>query len=122
MRRESWRLVAIFIGTVIGSLILIYEGSGSDFLRYYVGDAIAVFVIALFFGAWFRRLWIGPIIALGIGVFLECIQVFLTTQGGARDIIFGAVFDWWDIVAYGCGALVAYSIQAFMVRKGRNSI
>jgi len=117
-----WRLVAIFAGVAIGSFILVYEGPDRDFFRGYVGDVVAVFVIALFFGIWFRRLWAGPIIALVIGVFLEVIQVFLITQGTVSDITFGAVFDGWDIVAHGCGALIAFCVQMFMVKETQNSI
>ncbi|MFA6018055.1 MAG: DUF2809 domain-containing protein [Patescibacteria group bacterium] len=122
MQREYWRLAAICVGVAAGLYMFIYEGPGNDFLRYYIGDVVVVFIMGLFFGAWFRRLWIGPIVALSIGVFLECIQIFLTTQGNVRDSIFGAVFDWLDIVAYGCGALVAYAFQSFMAGKNRNLI
>lgn len=113
-----FRFCGIGFGLVLGLSILMYHGPMVEIIRGNIGDGVAVFVLALSVGFWTRRSWIGSVIALSIAVILEIGQVYLRSGDSSRDIILGAVFDWWDFVAYVIGAMSAWVFEK-RLRKER---
>lgn len=101
-----FRLAALSLLLILGFRILSYHGPMTTFIRGNVGDVIAVVFIGLLLGFWTRAWWQGGVVAFVIALVMESAQLFLQTQNTARDVLLGAVFDWWDIGAYIVGALL----------------
>lgn len=105
------RFCGIGFGVVLGLSILMYHGPMVEILRGNIGDGVAVFVLALSIGFWTRRAWMGAVTGLSIAVILEIGQVYLRSGDSPRDIVLGAVFDWWDFVAYVIGSMSAWVFE-----------
>lgn len=110
------RLLILAILFIIGLLILMYAGPGASVVRGSMGDVVVVMFLAIMVGGFSREWWIGAVIAFAFAVGIECAQLFIVTQNTARDVILGAVFDWWDFVAYVIGAILAMVIER-MIRR-----
>lgn len=78
---------------------------------------VAVLFLALLFGAFCKSRFLGPVIALAIAISLEATQTVLNSGGNFRDLVIGAVFDWWDIVAYVIGAALALIAERGIRRR-----
>ncbi len=101
------RLLILAILFIIGLLILLYAGPGVNVVRGSMGDVVVVTFLSIVVGAFFRKWWMGALVAFAFAVGIECAQLFIATQNTARDVILGAVFDWGDFAAYMIGACVA---------------
>lgn len=110
------RLLILAILFIVGLLILVYAGPGVNVVRGSMGDVVVVTFLSIMLGGFFRKWWMGALVAFAFAVGIECAQVFIATQNTARDVILGAVFDWWDFVAYVIGAILAMVIER-MIRR-----
>lgn len=99
--------------------IFVYRGPGWVFLRYYVGDVVAV--AFLYFGL--SAVWngtaavrAGAVGAFALGIeFAQLLQ--LTPKDGSllTEIVFGSSFDAWDLAAYAIGLVGAVAIERWLL-------
>lgn len=111
MKFEKERIGLLLVCLALGLGVLFYPGPEHALLRNNGGDVVAVLFLSLLLGAFFRKRSIGPIAALAIATGIEVAQTVIQTNGTPRDLIVGAVFDWWDIVAYVVGATLAFAAE-----------
>lgn len=116
-QKERIGLLVLCLG--LGLSTLFYQGPGHEIWRGNGGDMIVVLFLGLLFGAFCKNQFLGPTIALAIAIGLEVTQTNLQTSGTPRDLIIGAVFDWWDIAAYAIGAVLAM-IAEWDIRRRRS--
>ena len=115
--RMNWAMTGIAI-LAFEIFIAIYAKDG--FIRYYLGDVLAVAMLYAFGRAAFRL----PPKILALAVFnlslvIEIAQYFkvleiLGVQNYALWIVFGGTFDWTDIICYAIGCVLAYVSENFI--------
>ena len=120
--RMNWAMTGIAI-LAFEIFIAIYAKGG--FIRYYLGDVLAVAMLYAFGRAAFRL----PPKALALAVFvlslvIEIAQYFkvleiLGIQNSLLRIIFGGTFDWTDIACYAIGCALAYASESIIYDKAR---
>ena len=115
--RMNWAMTGI---AILAFEIFIAIYAKDDFIRYYLGDVLAVAMLYAFGRATFRL----PPKILALAVFIlslviEIAQYFkvleiLGVQNYALWIIFGGTFDWTDIICYAIGCVLAYTSENFI--------
>lgn len=119
MKFQKERIGLLLFCLALGLSAFFYQGPGHEIWRGNGGDVVAVLFLGLLFGAFCKSQFLGPIIALAIAIGLEVAQTNLQTNGTPRDLIVGAVFDWWDIAAYAIGAVLAM-LAEWDIRRRRS--
>jgi hypothetical protein len=110
-RRRCFAGIAI-AALAIGTAVLLYRGPGQPFVRGHVGDvAAAMLVYALIGFASRASLAIRAGATLAIATLIEIGQSIWHVDSTAGDLILGATFDPWDLVAYAVGVAVAVGVE-----------
>ncbi len=123
-RRSRLRQRRCFAGLAIaalaiGAAVLLYRGPGQPFVRGHVGDVAAtMFVYALIGFASRARMMIRAGGTLAIATLVEIGQTLWHVDNAAGDLLLGATFDAWDLVAYAIGVAIAVVAET-MARAGR---
>ncbi len=109
--------LAISIASVIVGLLILYYGKG--FVRFYVGDTVAVvflYALASVFTSW--KPSVKVIVAGLIALTIECAQIFIAHPGnGLQQVTLGAYFDPLDLAAYALGLAIGVVIVRALLGK-----
>lgn len=99
MKRRDVVLAVLAAG--LGAVTLVYHGPGRAFVRGHVGDVAATMFVFAVLGLTSWRLRTRALVTLGVATVIEVGQT--VWSGG---LIFGSVFDPWDLAAYIVGVIV----------------
>lgn len=108
-------------------ILLATLGRNLGWVRSFLGDVLAVawvfYSIRVFVTALRHSI---AITAFAVGAAVELIQYLLMhfdvqIPNRTLRIVFGATPDWWDILAYAIGAILALSLD-FLVLKARGNM
>jgi hypothetical protein len=104
------------LGSLAGGLaVLAYRGPGVRFVRGTLGDVAAtVFLYCLLGMAWKGRVAVRAAAVLALGVAVEAAQAlhWVTARSStAVQLVFGATFDPWDVLAYAAGVAIAIALE-----------
>jgi len=109
--------VLALVALAIGAAVLIYRGPGQPFVRGHVGDAAATMLVYALLGfAWRARIGVRAATTFAIAAAIEVGQTLWQVDGAAGELLLGATFDVWDLVAYAVGTAIAASAEIGMGR------
>jgi hypothetical protein len=121
MRRGMLMLGAVAVA--IGTFAFFYRGPGRTQIRGHLGDVGASMLVYALLGLiWRAGIGWRTLVAAGIALSLELRQACGDTPRGlAGEILVGAFFDPWDLVAYalGLGLAVLWEWQMVAARDRR---
>ena len=107
------------VALAIGGAVLVYRGPGQAVVRGHVGDvAAAMLVYALLGLAWRARICVRAATTFAIAAAIEVGQTLWHVDNLAGDLVLGATFDPWDLLAYAIGTAIAAGAEA-MARAAR---
>ncbi|MDO9404726.1 MAG: DUF2809 domain-containing protein [Polaromonas sp.] len=110
------------VGIFIALALIATVWSHHRFLRAFVGDLLAVvwvyYLLKTVIEARPRTL---ALVAFGVGCAVEAGQYLASSLGWqvanpVLRIVLGSVADWWDVLAYACGAVVALAFERAAAR------
>ena len=102
----------------IGCFVVIYRGPGRAVIRGHVGDVAATMLVYALLGlAWRVRPWVRATATIAIATAIELGQIFWQGDSTAAQLVVGSTFDWWDLVAYVAGVMVAIGWEMRHMRQ-----
>ncbi|RZJ02168.1 MAG: DUF2809 domain-containing protein [Haliea sp.] len=126
MRVRFSRAALLWAVAILGLLVLIATvWSHHRLLRAFFGDLLAVvWVYYLFKTVVEARPRTLALVAFGVGCAVELGQYLAASQGWqvahpVLRIVLGSVADWWDVLAYGFGALAALALERVLASLDR---
>ena len=111
--RRGYAIAAAALIAVETAIALFVKGG---FIRHTLGDFLAVILVycALMAATRLTPLW-GAVIAFLVALAIETAQatgldsVLMIDRTAVGRTLFGSTFDWFDIAAYGAGAVSAFA-------------
>ena len=96
----------------LGIAVLLYRGPGRAVIRGHVGDVAATMLVYALLGlAWRARPWVRAVATLGIAIAIELGQTVWRGESLAGELLLGATFDPWDLLAYAIGTALALGFE-----------
>jgi glycopeptide antibiotics resistance protein len=109
----EWKALAVATVLFLVEVLIATKGRNLGWVRGFLGDVLAVIFVYCVFRAFLRvRDWKLALAAFAVGCVIELGQFVARTSGWiipnpVLRIVFGSVPDWFDVLAYGIGAVVA---------------
>jgi hypothetical protein len=126
---KRWFLGLAAIALAIAAVTLAYRGPGRALVRGHLGDVAAPMLVYALLGlAWRARPAARAVATFAIALAIEAGQLVWHARSTAGQLLVGAHFDPWDVLAYAIGTAIAFACelrhlrQAARVARSRHAI
>lgn len=118
--QPRWRRTALacLLSFGAGVFVLFYRGPGFRIVRGHFGDAAITAFLFFLLGLvtrWSWRLRAGLVGALALGTELVQLARLPFQRSTLTDLTIGSTFDFWDLLAYAIGLLLAVFVEIHLI-------